>query len=112
MEITQKTFEEFSTQIELIVNKHELDYTSAADEPDYNHLLINMSFYVDQEDKIDRLIRDIRDNMSSNFPFNYNDTIEGKYPIAVNKSLIRTSDVWSVMVYFSETWELIEDTQH
>lgn len=105
-----QNFNNFLSDLENLVNKLEVDFTGSADEPDYDNLLINMSFDIHEENKIEQLIRFVRDNMTNNFPV-FIGLQAGKYPLAVNKSYIISSSLWSVEIYYSQKWKLIDDTQ-
>jgi hypothetical protein len=105
-EIQLTKFTSFVKELEQLVDSFGLDYRGAADEPDYNRLLINLSFGLDEETQVDQLIRHVRNNLTNNF-----DNDNGKYPLSVWKSHIESAKCWSVEFGFSLAWECKEDIQ-
>lgn len=107
----RQEFEEFVSVLKYLVDKKGLDYRSAADKPDFDYQRINMSFGLDEESKIDELIRYVRDNLTNNYTGAYFVKEKGKYPLAVWKSHIVAANCWSVEFYFAKTWQLQENIQ-
>lgn len=105
-EIQLTKFTNFVKELEQLVDSFGLDYHSAADEPDYNRLLIDLTFGLDEESQVDQLIRHVRNKLTNNF-----DNDNGKYPLAVCKSYIESVKLWSVEFSFSLIWVCKEDIQ-
>ncbi|MGD8116917.1 hypothetical protein [Vibrio sp. TRT 29B02] len=105
-EIQRIKFTDFVKELKQLVDSFGLDYRGSADEPDYNRLLINLSFGLDDEPQVDRLIRHVRNKLTNNF-----DNDSGKYPLAVWKSHVESAKCWDVEFGFSLTWECTEDIQ-
>lgn len=104
-------FKEFLSVLKDLVDKKGLDYRGAADEPDFDHQRINMSFGLDEESQVDELIRYVRDNLANNYTGAYFVKVKGKFPLAVWKSHIMSADCWSVEFYFAKSWQLLENIQ-
>lgn len=104
-------FVEFLSVIETLVDEWGMDFEGAADEPDLIYQRLNLSFDLDQEAAIDKLIRYVRDNLTSNYTECYLNEHKGKYPLAVWKSHIISAKCWSVQFYFATNWNVEEDIQ-
>ncbi len=105
-EIQLIKFKSFIGELEQLVDSFDLDYRGSADEPDYNRLLINLSFGLEDESKVDNLIRHVRDKLANNFIHT-----NGKYPLGAYKSYIMSANCWSVEFQFAKSWDLLEDIQ-
>ncbi|MEZ8241034.1 MULTISPECIES: hypothetical protein [Vibrio] len=110
-ETFSQEFKEFLSVLKGLVDKKGLDYLGAADDPNFDFQRINMSFGLDEESKVDELIRDIRDNLANNYTGAYFVKVKGKFPLAARKSHILSADCWSVEFYFAKSWQLQEDIQ-
>ncbi len=106
-EIEQSNFKRFLDELEGLVDKFGLDYHSSADAPEFDKLAICLSFDLGDENKIDKLIRHIRNNLTNNFNHEL-----GNYPLEVWKSQVRSAKCWSVDFKFTVgEWDLNEDIQ-
>ena len=105
-EIQRTKFKNFIKELEYLVNEFGLDYLGSAEKADFERLSITLTFCMEEELQVDKLIRHVRDKLANNFIYE-----NGKYPLAVWKSHIESANVWSVDFLFAIDWELKEDFQ-
>lgn len=113
---SERKFEQFLNVLQREVNLRDLNYDGAADDPNFEEQSITLSFNLEDESRIDDLIRHVRDYFSNDYyirDYLSNLDSEDTYPIAVWKAYIHSSPCWSVLFYFSydRGWQFHEDTQ-